>query len=680
MINELYQLAESMDKAGLQVKSWHSNYTEIPKIAKNKPCVRILILDGEVVELSEVKEELGKNLRKYGNNQGSYPCMNLMPLYRITDETIKKELSKLKPEDIDFAKIKNIRSWCENNNWGENLEKKYKICMNKADELVKILPSFNSIEILAKESEKFIDPLYLHQKLEDTVFKMLEKGIHVDLALKILFYLGQADKNQKDDCGTLSVAFDTPKLINNGFSAISCEFVSKLNAALMNANQLDLDKKKKDLINDAFGVPFIPVSKPMPKVKLAGGFDTALRTMFNEHKCQYRYGRIKDESYPLSPKMRSRLKDALDWLGEERNKKITWIKIDQNEILFAYPSRMPEVNIRWTRLFQRDDDNKEIFVQQAERFIEELRNYRDASLDSRTDKIQLFILKKIDKARVKVIYTRQTNPLELEKCSEAWTYGCSNLPKFLFGQPTVPFPLRTSDILNSFWRQNGEVITDKFKPFPKYFGLELLMEQDFSVTAAMHALAEKVMTLGAFIGDQYAKKESVDKNFLFKIKEMLALIGLMLYREGVGKDIYMGSFPYLYGQFLKISDELHALYCLVMRKGDYPTQLAGSSVYQAASEMPLRTLSVLGQRMNPYVMWAKTYRYANIAEKGKESWRAKWLLSMYEKIANKLYDVWQEETRFNDQEKAQLFIGYLASLPKSENNVEKEESNQTEED
>ena len=44
-------------------------------------------------------------IRKYGDNQGTYPCMNLAPLYRITDESVKRELADLKkhPEKIDTA-------------------------------------------------------------------------------------------------------------------------------------------------------------------------------------------------------------------------------------------------------------------------------------------------------------------------------------------------------------------------------------------------------------------------------------------------------------------------------------------------------------------------------------------------------------------------------------------------
>ena len=76
----------------------------------------------------------------------------------------------------------------------------------------------------------------------------------------------------------------------------------------------------------------------------------------------------------------------------------------------------------------------------------------------------------------------------------------------------------------------------------------------------------------------------------------------------------------------------------------------------------IRDFQHLPQRMQPYIAWAKTYSL----RQDKESWRARWLLSLYEKIAAGLWKNWQRETRFSDEERAELFIGYLADLPVKE--------------
>ena len=129
------------------------------------------------------------------------------------------------------------------------------------------------------------------------------------------------------------------------------------------------------------------------------------------------------------------------------------------------------------------------------------------------------------------------------------------------------------------------------------------------------------------------------------------------------------------GQVLKISDELHSLYCEVKRDGDIPPQLVGNSVLVTASDMPVRALALLMSRMNPYISWAKQYR---TQEKNK-SRLAAWFLKQYESLMPLLHSELTEQIRFSDVDKAQLFIGYLSALPKSENKKTTEEENKNHE-
>ena len=128
----------------------------------------------------------------------------------------------------------------------------------------------------------------------------------------------------------------------------------------------------------------------------------------------------------------------------------------------------------------------------------------------------------------------------------------------------------------------------------------------------------------------------------------------------------MQEFPYLYGQLLKVCDEMHILYCRVERDGDFPPQLVGGSFYNAAAELPLQTLTQLGQRMIPYISWAKAYQYKNRSDKEKESWRAGWYLRLYERLASQIAEQTELKTKFIEAERAQMFIGYLAQFPQSD--------------
>ena len=132
----------------------------------------------------------------------------------------------------------------------------------------------------------------------------------------------------------------------------------------------------------------------------------------------------------------------------------------------------------------------------------------------------------------------------------------------------------------------------------------------------------------------------------------------------------MEELAYLLGQLLHVSDELHMLYCKVKREGDIPPQLAGAALFVTAGEMPYQALAQLSTRMNPYIAWAKQYRYKNIEKKGEESWRARWILGLFKQLSDKVNPIMNKAIRFGDYEKAQLFVGYMASLPKKDTSGE----------
>ena len=520
----------------------------------------------------------------------------------------------------------------------------------------------------------------MHTELERIVFEMLEQKTNISLALKVLFYEGNAEKTQENDTGTLSVALESSKLITKGTPAVSSKFVKEINKILLAAENVQKDVNGVD----AFGVPFALLEEPMPNIKLAGGFDVTIRTMFRDHKCQERYGRIENASYPISQSVRMNVQASLEWLSNEENKNKTWTKIGENEILFVYALKKPEID-NVAKMFEVEG-NEEDFKTRTEKFIEGLRKGKDPKEESHAEGIAIFVLRKLDKARTKIVYTKQIDAYELEKCSEAWIYGCENLPKISIGRIQVPFPLSMANILNQFWKQDGEEISGKYKTISQYHGMEVLMEPSMSVVFDLHLLCEKAFSLGAYLGQSYAKacfNEEKDRKLLFKQpawkngRSILALLGLILYRNNIQKEDYMENMPYLYGQLLKAADELQVLYCKVVRDGEIPPQLVGAGVFQSAVEMPVRTLSVLSQRIMPYYSWAKSYRWKKIETKGTESWKAQWLYNVCEKITTSLYAAWTPKTRFTDEEKAQLFIGYMAEFPKK---VEKENNEEEEND
>ena len=538
MINELFELSETINKLGVITKPWHRKYMPIPNITDKSPCIKIVINEGKVSKVTTVKATQGSVLRKFGSNQGTFPCMNLTPLYKIIDEDSKKFIGDLQnyPEKINEENLSKIKQLCSINNWTNKFKKKYKISMQKTPyELQEILKNneYKPLSLLIKESEFFIKPETLHQELEKIAFDMLFNKEDVKLAFSLLFYIAK-DSDKEDDTGSLSVALDAIALTENGHSAINECFVNELNDALIKA-----DKEKAQSIDfnkvDAFAKQFAAIEEPMPKVKLAGGFDVVLRTMFREHKCQNRYGRIENASHPISPEIRQALQASLEWLGSAKNKGKTWTKLDKNEILFAYPldfQNNEEIN---SLPIAPNLANNSDFQDQTERFIEKIKTGKNPGTDLHARLIRIFILRKIDKARTKVVYSRLTNAFEYEKCCEQWTVSSTqNLP-FTGIKPF--FPTELSQIINRTWKQNGEELpADKFKPVHTYRGIELLFDTKTPLQNELHLLVQQALTLAPALNKLNLNQSGKDRILWSKVKKLLIALGMMLYRLEIKKE------------------------------------------------------------------------------------------------------------------------------------------------
>ena len=310
MINELSRLAESIKGANIRTESWHQSYGTIPKVKLDSPCVRILMKEGKVSLLQSISSEVGKTLRKYGNNQGSFPAMNLAPLFRISDSNTVKTISAWIKADGVGTDLAAVRSWCVDSNWGEKFANKYrKSIIDRASELkTKINSAFEPLNTLIEAVKPLQNPEELHQQLFDTALLMIENGEDVRLALQVLFYLTKPEKTE--DYGSLSVIFDCEDLVKNGIPTISLAFTQGLNAALLSSESSSLVAQNSDKL-DAFGMPYRVVGNTMPKVTLPVGFDVTLRTMFDGQPRQYRYGKIENGSYPISTEKAMEIKKVI---------------------------------------------------------------------------------------------------------------------------------------------------------------------------------------------------------------------------------------------------------------------------------------------------------------------------------------------------------------------------------
>lgn len=681
MINELYNLSKTLDGSGVEVDEWHRRYKTLPKVTSKAPCIRIwLDGNGMVCGLESLSPEHASLLRKFGDNQSSFPAFNISSLYRVTSPDVITELEsissgKSKP-DVD-----KIQTWCTNDNWIKGapgqVRRSMNDCSNELVELCKLDSQTDIIAALAELCRKAGDGF--RASLEKCILTKLSKQEDVSLALSLLFHAGSERKEHSKDTGNkICVILDVENWAQYGHPVASEYTTIQINALLIAGNGSS-DEVVETQQTDAFGTPFVNPDEPMPSVKLSG-FEVTLRSMFDGQPCQYRYEQINDGSYPIAAENRSSIKKALEWIARPSNRQITWVKVDKNEIAFVYPSRLPDVPPRFAAIFGREQtaepkQTEARFESVAKTFA---KAFQGIPPEQKPDMMQIFTISKIDKARSKVLFTHNSTPEQLMTAAESWLAGCKNLPALDDGEPDTPFPLEVPDILNAVWKQDGERADGKtpVKRMKYYQGMELLLDAlpPSAIQIYLHFAVENSAGLFMRLGYLLHSGKKLDgKSEYKKLKDRktaaaqsLSVIGLLLYKCRERKENYMDELAFLLGQWLHVSDELHTLYCVVKRDGDVPPQLAGSSLLVSAGEMPYQALAQLYSRMNPFTSWAKQYRHQNIEIPNKESWRAGWLLNLFEMLANKIIPQMDRAVRFGDFEKAKLYIGYMASLPKKE--------------
>jgi hypothetical protein len=709
MINELYSLADAIEKARISPYQWHKELKELPNVSEKKPLYRIwLSADRTIYRIDAIiaqtrvdssdKQMCANDLRKWEKNNGyAFPAFNLPNLYNFEGECWKDRIAEKDEwvwgkKNIDFVKLKNwfgeaANNWEVLNKRGKPQEKiRVDNCLHKVPkQLLEIINEYidsqNALTALIYLL-KGLSVDAFRSALENYIFSKLEKRENTKLLLNFLFSETQ-----------LSVILDLEEY-SSSCPVAHQTTIKWLNGTLNKAGNDKLEhNESQSNRGDAFGSVYTEIGETMPEVKLPGLGGVKLRSMFAAHECQKRYRLIEDSSYPITADNRAKIKMSLEWLAEEERHGKTWGIVDAKEILLAYPSSIPPVMPQFTRLFGASGNaNPEKFASRAESVF---RMIKGLPQKEQPKNLHIFAIHKMDKARSKVVFYRTYSIQNLNESAEIWKAGCVNIPAldiwiWADGIKTKDFgtdekqkpvrlqieaiePLETAKVINRVWKMDGSK-TGEVPRIKYYQGIELFFS-DLPSGGIQHLLNVLLTNCAGLIN--YTGNKTHGRSALnYEKKEvclaLFPILGVLLYKQGCYKEEYMENMPYQIGQLLKAADELHTLYCKVVRDDKVPPQLVGNSLFVAATETPVRALTQLSPRLSPYLVWAKQYRTKKIDEKDKESWRAAWYVNLLESMATKLRPYINSSVepalRFNDLEKAQLFIGYLAEFPKREKN------------
>lgn len=77
----------------------------------------------------------------------------------------------------------------------------------------------------------------------------------------------------------------------------------------------------------------------------------------------------------------------------------------------------------------------------------------------RPESVQVFVLRKIDKGRTKILYSESALADALIHAAENWDMACNDLPDIASIRLSAPFPIDVAAVVNQVWRQDGESST-----------------------------------------------------------------------------------------------------------------------------------------------------------------------------------------------------------------------------
>ena len=684
MLNELFLLSESLERAGVTLQSWHRHFKECPQ---SKKAFFVELDDqGRIAKASIIADpQIQAGLRKYEKAAGrSFPSFNVPPLLQFADDKAKERAAKLrkafgskKPPDEamrneELAYLLSVST----SGWKNEMDK-LNDCLSSVPQALMTMLGMGTVESLS-----FVELLRrtrrtngqaLHEQLKEIALtEMRTKLPEAAEWMDVLFF--HSGKSPKDFAIVLELV-DQSQFAYRANHHVVQNWVSD---RLLSLKIAKTESRNAMVVTDAFGVEGEVMNERFPEVKMPVLGNVKLRAMSSASPCQRRYGAADAKSFQVLQPSRQTMKNTLEWITKNERRGKTWCDVSSlgraSAILIAYPSELPTEAPELAGLFggerEQSDPDGSRFEACARRVTESVKG-QPAS--SRNAELRVFVLTKPDGYRTKVLHSSRYTVQHLLDSAAEWQELCRNSPPAMIRQfglkkgdkpvwrvPLTPYPAEVVWCLNTSWRQMGTHAGTAFD-FQVADGLSLLLEAgpvlQVVTMRAVQAIISNSLSLLLALG-QAAHQEKVHPIPMGEVygKQALLLpqiLGLLLGKLDYKKGIYMESPPYLIGRLLSLADQLHVQYCHEVRKGQVPPQLIGNALMTSAMETPEKALALLWQRIKPYHAWAQT------VQGGDEVRLPKYFLGEMGRVCASLSET-DLPGRCSDTDKVAMLLGYLA--------------------
>lgn len=480
MLNELFDLSLSLEKAGIATEEWHKDLKEVKKTrepkatansvgenanrkagktkqAQGTPAFVVSINHkGDVTEVEQVGQARLDGVRYWQKGNGvSFPCFNVRPLFKTykgtaatvdEQETFNKWIKSV-AKSGKFSKQDDavLRSYLlpENKLWDDSQNKRLSKCLVNVPTLLLQLvgqppDDYKAVEEIVNRSAK-LTPQKLFTQLTSQITEQVHRvPSNVEDLLRFLLYVGaEAPSN------SVLLALE----LNDGLSKFKNPALNRKTFAWINKQLLSSETKRhaaqsqRNNNKDAFGLPIAGWNEKYGGLRKIGIFDDViLRAMSKDSPCQYRYGVADFNSFIAGAEFRKRAKGALKWLTTQEMKGKTWGDISatseysnpktrQREIVLIYPSELPEAPVAAVSMLGGPITNPET---QTARFVDCAADVAKAlhaiHRPLKEVEVRVFALRKMDKARTQVSCDRRYTAERLIAAAAEWQASCDNVP------------------------------------------------------------------------------------------------------------------------------------------------------------------------------------------------------------------------------------------------------------
>ena len=717
MLNEMMLIRRTLRELRISTSTRHP---DIAPLAKSSPLLRVFLdANGHVASVEVVPQEDAPSYWTFRDGkQNSFPRVSFKPALRPGATADQLEMVSNRRKGVEqlrkayLALIETlplntaaVTPWITAGH-RQRIAERGKAVAASASEAAKVFVDLVNAFLLTNDAD-------LLTEIENAVVAKLHESPSEDLvalACRLSFRDGGKSEKPSDACDVLFDFRDTQTLA----SAAEPEMSAILSEALPSKSQ-----GEPNGICALTGLPARIEDDKFPEADFPVLGPTALHTRNPDLPSAHRYRVAGPASMPIGSGIASELQAAVGELTKPERKGKTWESVpsekpEQSDLLICYLDGWPELNLAETitdsnaGFLNKDGGtaiNEASFEKLGER-IAALTKGKSTHIPP-TARIQITVIRRIDKANKKTVHSCSLTRQGLEDAAREWTAACANVPEVdLFvpqkkGEAALKIPRRTLSpgmivaLCKKLYMTGGtKSVESAGLSFSDAFSLVMNgpRNSEAKIRSVLGFVLARFTPLLIGIGhvrSRMIKSSSKPDMEAFNPKarkdvlDAISLVGALLYQLNIKITKDMNTPAYELGQLLAGADILHRGYCLDVRGGKLPPKLIGNATMNTAAANPIAALAQLQQRWGPYEGWAKkrlaeTWAKKRPAEtndddsrephKGDEQMRravedAVYIPRKLEEIAARLAapDSFRKP---NDEFRAQLFLGYLAGLPR----------------